>query len=82
MPRVCNPLPCFASPFITSVQFLLVGWMGTKAPCYFKSRQLAGDFGGLHRGATTEVKFFAAGRSEPFTHSLYTSGTSVASQAG
>ena len=26
----------------------------------FKSRQLAGDFGALHRGATTEVKFFAA----------------------
>jgi len=61
MPRVCNRSPCFASPFIASVQILLVGWMDTEAPCFFKSRQLAGDFGGLHREATTEVKFFAVG---------------------
>jgi len=61
MPRVCNPLPASQARLLLLHKFLLVGWMDTEAPCFFKSRQLAGDFGGLHREATTEAKFFAVG---------------------
>jgi hypothetical protein len=61
MPRCLQPAPpASQARLLLLYKFLLVGWMDTEAPCFFKSRQLAGDFGGLHR-ATTEVKLFAAG---------------------
>src|SRR5262245_11899478 len=56
MPRCLQSTPYFTSPFITSVQIPTCRMDGYRSSiCYFKSRQLTDDFGGLHR-ATTEGK--------------------------